>query len=212
MAYQINGFYASHLKPSETVGGCIEIYENAWPNSQEIVYKIENEINDIDSKIYWQKAPTIGAGINQKTRTNYLLDVSGLAKSEDNFLLQSLHNTFYSILLSTTNSYAERFKMDGLLYHEPYSLLKYSVNEEYKGHYDGHTETGRAISAICYMNDDYEGGSLEFPFFKLKIKPQAGMLILFPSNFAYHHIAHPITNGSKYAMVTWIKDRIINEK
>jgi hypothetical protein len=33
------------------------------------------------------------------------------------------------------------------------------------------------------------------------------MLILFPSNYAYSHIAHPITNGTKYAMVTWIKDR-----
>ena len=43
--------------------------------------------------------------------------------------------------------------------------------------------------------------------FDIKIKPQPGMLILFPSNFAYTHIAHPVTSGSKYALVTWIKDR-----
>ena len=66
---------------------------------------------------------------------------------------------------------------------------------------------GRSVSAICYLNDDYEGGELEFVNFKLKIKPQAGMMILFPSNFAYMHIAHPVTSGTKYAMVTWIRDR-----
>jgi predicted 2-oxoglutarate/Fe(II)-dependent dioxygenase YbiX len=66
---------------------------------------------------------------------------------------------------------------------------------------------GRALSAICYLNDDYEGGEIEFPEFKVKIKPEAGMLILFPSNFAYKHTAYPVTKGTKYALVTWIHDR-----
>jgi predicted 2-oxoglutarate/Fe(II)-dependent dioxygenase YbiX len=66
---------------------------------------------------------------------------------------------------------------------------------------------GRVVSAILYLNDDYEGGHLEFPNFGIKIKPQAGMLILFPSNYAYTHAAHPVTKGTKYALVTWIRDR-----
>jgi predicted 2-oxoglutarate/Fe(II)-dependent dioxygenase YbiX len=37
------------------------------------------------------------------------------------------------------------------------------------------------------------------------------MLILFPSNYAYSHIAHPVTSGTKYAMVTWIRDREIRD-
>jgi predicted 2-oxoglutarate/Fe(II)-dependent dioxygenase YbiX len=69
------------------------------------------------------------------------------------------------------------------------------------------TSTGRSVSAICYLNNDYEGGELEFPHFNLTIKPEPGMLILFPSNFAYAHIAHPIISGTKYALVTWLRDR-----
>jgi len=65
----------------------------------------------------------------------------------------------------------------------------------------------RDYSSICYLNDDYEGGEIEFPNFGVKIKPEPGMLILFPSNFAYAHRAHPVTKGTKYAMVTWIRDR-----
>jgi predicted 2-oxoglutarate/Fe(II)-dependent dioxygenase YbiX len=58
-----------------------------------------------------------------------------------------------------------------------------------------------------YLNDDYEGGEVEFVNFGIKIKPQPGMLLLFPSTYPYAHIAHPVTSGVKYAIVTWIHDR-----
>ena len=88
-------------------------------------------------------------------------------------------------------------------------MLKYPISTEYKQHYDGSTSSGRSISAIVYLNDDYKGGEIEFPNFNVKIKPESGMLILFPSNYAYTHIAHPVTSGTKYAIVTWIHDRPI---
>ena len=88
-----------------------------------------------------------------------------------------------------------------------YNILKYESGQEYKVHYDGATGQGRHISCILYLNESYEGGEIEFPAFGFKIKPQAGMLVMFPSNFAYRHIAHPVLSGTKYAMVTWLHDR-----
>ena len=112
------------------------------------------------------------------------------------------------MLLAASIPYSIKYGMtEGNLWHEDYSMLKYSEGEEYKQHFDGLTQSGRSISAIVYLNNDYEGGEIEFHHFGVKIKPQPGMLILFPSNFAYSHIAHPITKGTKYALVTWLKDR-----
>jgi predicted 2-oxoglutarate/Fe(II)-dependent dioxygenase YbiX len=91
--------------------------------------------------------------------------------------------------------------------HEKYNMLKYSGGQEYKAHFDGTTETGRTLSAIIYLYSNFEGGEVEFVNYGIKIKPQPGMLLLFPSNYAYTHIAHPVTNGTKYALVTWIADR-----
>ena len=71
----------------------------------------------------------------------------------------------------------------------------------------GSTDVSRQVSCVCYLNDDYQGGELEFPNFKVKIKPEQGMLILFPSSFPYLHIAHPITQGIKYTLVTWLRDK-----
>jgi predicted 2-oxoglutarate/Fe(II)-dependent dioxygenase YbiX len=204
----INGFFTGELQPSEVIAGCINIYEQAWPvDPYETIGVIEHECANPDSGAYFRRAETVGSGPFQGLRTNKELDVTHLANVNGNTVLQNVHNQFNMLLLASTIPYSKKYGIQESLWHEGYSLLKYEEGKEYKGHYDGSTAMGRAISALLYLNDDYEGGELEFPYFDVKIKPQAGMLILFPSNFAYTHIAHPVTKGTKYALVTWLKDR-----
>jgi predicted 2-oxoglutarate/Fe(II)-dependent dioxygenase YbiX len=138
-----------------------------------------------------------------------MMGVTHLAGVTNNAVLQNVHNQFYMLLLAASIPYAKRFNIKEGLWHEHYQMLKYEQGEEYKGHYDGGTPIGRSISCLCYLNGNFEGGELEFPNFHVKIKPEPGMLVLFPSNYAYLHIAHPVTSGTKYSMVTWIKDREI---
>jgi predicted 2-oxoglutarate/Fe(II)-dependent dioxygenase YbiX len=207
MSSFINGFFTGEIVPDAVVGGCIEIFENAWPNPQETIAMVEDQAATPNAGAYWQKAETFGAGAYQNIRTNKLMAISHLGRISDNAALQNVHNQYNLMLLAASIPYAVRYGIEGSLFHEDYSLLKYGEGEEYKQHFDGLTHSGRAISAICYLNDDYEGGELEFPHFGVKLKPQAGMLLLFPSNFAYAHIAHPVTKGTKYALVTWLKDR-----
>jgi 2OG-Fe(II) oxygenase superfamily len=207
MAIQVNGFFPGELKPDTTVGGCIDIFENVWPSPHEAIAMAEQACADPDSGAYWERAGTIGDGPHQGARTNSLLAVSQAADLGNNPALQNIHNQFNMLLLASTIPYAQRHGLTEGIWHEGYSLLKYSTGQEYKSHYDGTTSTGRAISAICYLNNDYEGGEIEFPNFGVKIKPEPGMLILFPSNFAYRHIAHPVISGTKYSLVTWLRDR-----
>jgi len=206
-ALNINGFFPGELIPDATIAGCIDIFENVWPDPKDTILRVEKECLTPDSGAHWSRAETIGQGAFQDSRTNNIMHVSQLAGITNNLLLQNIHNQFYTLLLAATNPYSNRYGIQETLYHEGYSLLKYSSNQEYKKHYDGGTRIKRAISAIAYLNDDYEGGELEFPNFNVKIKPEAGMLILFPSNFAYAHIARPVTSGTKYALVTWILDQ-----
>ena len=203
----VNGFFPGQLEPDATIGGCIDIFENAWPDPKKTIQQVEEELRRENSDIYWKRAETVGSGPYQQARTNQAMEITDLAQITSNSLMQHIHNQFNMLLLASTIPYANRYGIQEGLWHEGYSLLKYRGGEEYKSHYDGHTGMGRVISALVYLNDDYEGGEIEFPIFKIKIKPQPGMLILFPSNYAYRHIAHPITKGTKYALVTWIKDR-----
>jgi predicted 2-oxoglutarate/Fe(II)-dependent dioxygenase YbiX len=204
------GLFPGELSPSTTLGGCIEIFENAWPNPAATIAAVEKECADTESGVNFHKATTVGLGPFQNARTNLDMNISVTAQITGNQTMKDVHNQMYFLLLAATLPYAARHKIEEQLFHEPYNLLKYKNGQEYKTHYDSGTSMGRALSAICYLNDDYEGGEIEFPEFKVKIKPEAGMLILFPSNFAYKHTAYPVTKGTKYALVTWIHDRPIN--
>jgi predicted 2-oxoglutarate/Fe(II)-dependent dioxygenase YbiX len=165
---------------------------------------IEREVSN--QEIYWERAATIGAGVHQNNRTNYMLGVSHFSNVANNGICQSLHNQFKFLIDAACIPYCREFGIEESLAHEPYTMLKYSQGEEYTAHYDGNVKSGRTISTIAYLNDNYEGGELEFPYHGIKIKPQAGMLIVFPSNFSYAHIAHPVTSGTKYALVTWLRE------
>jgi predicted 2-oxoglutarate/Fe(II)-dependent dioxygenase YbiX len=207
MALLVNNLFPGHIEPDTVVGGCIDIFENAWPNWDETIQAVEQQVKNTDSGVYWERAETMNLGPFQNHRTNQVMEISHLANVAENKLLQNVHNQMNLLLLAATNSYSQRYGINEGFWHEGYNLLKYSQGQQYQAHYDGGTGVGRVVSAIIYLNSDYEGGHLEFPNFKIKIKPEPGMLILFPSNYAYKHVAHPVTNGTKYALVTWIKDR-----
>ena len=206
MANNINGYFVGEIEPTTTIAGCISIYERAWPNPEQTVARIEQECADADNLVSWQRAETIGGGVKQSRRTNLNLGITYLADIDDNAVMQNTHNQMNMLLNATVEPYCKRMGIEGDTRYEDYSLLKYSGGQNYGAHHDGSGASSRVVSAICYLNDDYEGGELEFPHFGVKIKPQAGMLIVFPSNFAYAHIAHPVTDGTKYAIVTWINE------
>jgi len=203
----IGRFFPGVLEPTTTVAGCIDIFENAWPDPQQTIEIVEKEVNTPNSGIFWSKATTLGGGKNQNARTNLHMGVSAFAMDTGNPVMEHIHNQMYILLMAALEGYRKRYDIHEQLWHEGYNMLKYKGGTEYKAHYDGDTSTRRAVSAIIYLNKEYEGGHVEFTNFGIKIKPEPGMLMLFPSNYAYTHIAHPVISGTKYALVTWTQDQ-----
>ena len=211
MAIVINNIFIEPLESTETHGGSIEVFRKAFPEPLKAISLIEQATSS-GQGVVWGQAGVGDANqsrVDKGIRSNKNLGLSDDAFGRDSKELQRVHNTFYELLLRATTFYQMKYNIAEPLFHEPYQALKYQTGEEYKAHYDGSTASGRFLSAITYLNDDYNGGELEFPNFGVKIKPREGDLFLFPSNYAYAHIAHPVTSGTKYAIVTWIHDRPI---
>ena len=59
------------------------------------------------------------------------------------------------------------------------------------------------VAANLYLNDDFEGGDFIFPEHKVRVRPEPGMLVAFPSNHHYKHGVEPVTKGQRYSMVCW---------
>lgn len=203
------GYVPELKKPDAVIGGCIAVFESAIANTEDVINDLEKLCSDPNSGIHWNRATTIGNGIWQEQRTNLDMSLTYYLNSTENPNVKNLHNLFYYLIVNYATSYHQMFGINESFWLEGFNILKYNNGQEYKAHYDSSTGVGRHISCLLYLNDDYTGGELEFPNFQLKIKPQKGMMILFPSNYAYTHIAHPVTDGTKYAFVTWLHDRTI---
>lgn len=83
--------------------------------------------------------------------------------------------------------------------------LKYEVGGKFDHHIDDGTMFHRTVSISAYLNDDFEGGEIEFPNFNILHKPKAGDIVIFSSAFPYLHKVHPITKGTRYTIVNWYK-------
>lgn len=88
-----------------------------------------------------------------------------------------------------------------------YGLQRTAPGEFYHWHIDGgsHEFSQRQLVAIWYLNDvEGPGGETEFLYQQLKIKPEAGKLVLFPPFWTHEHRGSTLQQGLKYIATTWV--------
>jgi len=171
--------------------GAIAIYRLAIEDPDLIINSIENDTNTV-----WHKSTLHGENSISDFRTS----------SETNQFSSEISKIFNQSFKKAVNHYICRFNAPVALPNNSYfNLLKYQVGEEFKAHYDDSEFTPRRISAVGFLNDNYQGGELYFDSFKFVYEPVAGDIVVFPSIFAYSHASLPVTEGTKYSVVSWWK-------
>ena len=116
-------------------------------------------------------------------------------------------NTIKDVIIKCSQEYSERYSLDiGKL--TPLSISKYFEGKGMGPHIDSYSDSPKEVlSIVLYLNNNYEGGELYFKNQNIKIKPEAGSLIAFPSVDPYFHESMPVLSGIKYISPGfWIKD------
>jgi len=88
-----------------------------------------------------------------------------------------------------------------------YAIQRTQPGEHYHWHIDGgsHEFSQRQLVAVWYLNDvPGPGGETEFLFQDVKVKPEAGKLILFPPFWTHEHRGVTLEQGVKYIATTWV--------
>lgn len=88
-----------------------------------------------------------------------------------------------------------------------YAVQRTNPGEFYHWHIDGgsHEFSQRQLVAIWYLNDvPGPGGTTDFLFQDIKIKPETGKLVLFPPFWTHEHRGAVLETGVKYIATTWI--------
>lgn len=183
-------------------------YRGAIADSSALVADIEASdasITDHDVIEKWHKWVSSAEGDDYVFGDRKLTREHKLETSSNN--VASIYRTLKSALTKAGMDYASQL---GIEYVEPnaISISKYRVGASMGPHVDyyGEPDIQPLMSAIIYLNDDYEGGELYFPEQGVTIKPEAGSVVVFPSVEPFYHEPLPVTSGTKYmSPAFWIK-------
>lgn len=185
-------------------GLCISVYRDVF-NPTEFIKNLEKNIDDnFGEDLSWEESLVGNGKIGQYRTSLSCMMTTLLPPYSTNSLSLMFREQIYNPFIEVVNDYVSEYQLPNGA-HEIISVLKYSGLAEYHAHYDHSPDSRRIFSAVACLGEPDEGGVLEFPNLNVSIRPEAGSVILFPSNFPYMHIAHPVTSGIKYSMVTWFQ-------
>ena len=185
----------------------LNVYQNAFS-----IDDINRHINTLENNLggtgryRWSEAQVTNSAVPIKKARDcvdfkYKQEQLG-ARDETNSQLIDLHEEIYQKLKFCIDDYASYWGIN-VVYYEAFNFVKYEGEGK---HFRIHADHGPAynctVSAVIYLNDDYEGGDLHFPRLdNLVYKPKAGDIAIFPSNYIYEHASLPMKSGTKYCVV-----------
>jgi hypothetical protein len=89
----------------------------------------------------------------------------------------------------------------------PFNLRRYDES----GHFgtlhserESLTHLHRVLAWMTYLNDVEDGGETVFPMFGLKINPEKGKTLIWPSDWTHAHLGAVVRNGPKYIITGWM--------
>jgi len=185
----------------------IVIYSDVIDSYQTLVSDIEEGL--VSSKLSWISAGVDG-GLNKNVRDTDSISIPFIDGIVDDFINfqdafnKTLSNIFYDNLFKLEKDYMSSFGVS-FSDHDAYQILKYGTGQKFTNHIDDHPNYHRRVSSLYYINDNYSGGEINFPRFNISYKPKANEMIIFPSTYVYNHSVSPVTEGTRYVVVSWIK-------
>lgn len=182
----------------------IWVYRDVIKPEMNIISRLENAISDSNGKYNWEEAtvgykekiPDYRDCVDFKIRKD-LYGNQDKSQQEFNKIWQEV----YDAKLSALNDYSMMYNVK-LDYWEAMNFIKYGPGQHFSYHSDHGWSYISTTSLVAYPNDDYEDGGLRFDKIDVEVKPKAGDLYIFPSNYLFSHAALPVTKGLKYSIVT----------
>lgn len=183
----------------------IVLYKNVWPKDSNFVERLEQAVASASSDLVKWNPALIGDG---EVRKDYrdCFDVKISESLKDRFLevspeLVTIYDEVITGVRECIRHYSSLYNIQ-LDYEEATNFVRYEEGHHFATHADSGFSYSCTVSAIGYLNDGYEGGEYVMPYQDIRFKPEAGDLIVHPSDFIYAHASLPVKKGVKYSAVT----------
>lgn len=182
----------------------IWVYRDAIKPELDIVNRLEETLKSSNGLYNWQEATV---GYREKLpdyrdcvdfKINFF-DYPGKDPYMKNF--DTIWQDVRTAKKNALDDYCKFYNIE-MKYWEAMNFIKYGPGQHFSYHSDHGWSYISTVSMVAYLNDDYEEGGLRFDKMDLEVKPKAGDLYIFPSNYLFSHSALPVKSGTKYSIVT----------
>lgn len=193
----------------EVIAPGIHVYHDVLPRELNIISVVEDYLRDNNDNATWgealvgyrDKKPDYRDCFDFKFKPSTHL-AKGSSPQEQ--ALVEMYDATYFRQLQAVKHYCGLYNVGEIKYWEATNFVKYEKGQHFALHSDHGYSYNCTVSLVAFPEDNFEGGELEFDLWNLKIKPKAGDLLIFPSNFMYPHRSLPVIEGTKYSLVTML--------
>jgi hypothetical protein len=133
-------------------------------------------------------------------------EIGSTINEKNGMILKEIFNS----AIFAANNYSDSTGID-IGYLPPFfAFKKYNTGIGMGPHVDKYSGKDKksTLSMVIYLNDDSEGGEIEFANQGILLKPKAGSIIVFPPGKPYMHESKKVTEGNKYMIpLFFFKDK-----
>ena len=191
----------------------IDITNNKNPNFIG-AYNIENDslcekiVGFFEENKDLQSQGAVGDGVDEKIKKSTDITIYPNNLKEEKFFL------FKDYLNSLNKCYQD--------YRETYPFLKKFITKVDLGYFNiqkylpgGHfaelhsertslQNLHRLFAWMTYLNDVDDGGTTDFDYFDIKVKPEKGKTLIWPAEWTHAHTGSILKSGKKYIITGWM--------
>ena len=208
-----NKMLENNLVHEELYNG-VYYYKNVIKDPQKLIYLIESTEgmeflqhvipNWIDWGVEADRGTVYWYGRKKRVLLNDLDEINTVEIPDfERKLCKEIFDTIFDAFRAVANDYKiKRNISDEVIILNQMNIHKYKENTWMGTHYDAQEgDTRLKYSLLVYINDDYEGGEISFPFLNITIKPKANQLLIFPSAYLFVHSISEVKKSRRLAIV-----------
>ena len=191
----------------------LEIKNNDNPN---FIGNWDIENNDLCNQMieFFEKNPDrqikgqTAGGINVKVKKCTDITIRPEELKDKKF---EIFNKYFENLSQCFNDYKDQYDFLKTfvkkLHIGPFNIQKYYPGDHFNTVHAERTDIStihRLFAWMTYLNDVEEGGTTDFDYYKIKVKPKTGKTLIWPAEWTHAHKGSILKGGEKYIITGWL--------
>jgi prolyl 4-hydroxylase len=123
----------------------------------------------------------------------------------------SLFNSYFDLLNDCFSDYKSQYPFLNTFLKKThighFNVQKYLSGDHFSLLHSERTSLGflhRVFAWMTYLNNVDDGGTTDFEYYDIKVKPEIGKTLIWPAEWTHAHRGSVLKSGTKYIITGWI--------